>query len=162
MQCKQHQRFTTQAIHKLEKGIPKRHTGPMTILGIDVGGERLGVAIGDSETRLASPWGVVAARPEAKAFATLTDLIQKEQVGKVVIGLPFLLAKREQSTTQQEVIRAWADRFHDTCNVDIVFEDETLSSALATTWQHEQGGKSKRDDLAALAILQSYLDRGAF
>ncbi len=134
----------------------------MTILGIDVGGERLGVAIGDTETRLASPWGVVAARPEAKAFAALAELLHTERVERVVIGVPFLLAKREQSTAQQETIRAWADRFHDTCKIDVVFEDETLSTALAATWQHDQGGKGKRDDLAALAILQSYLDRGSF
>lgn len=134
----------------------------MTILAIDVGGERLGVAIGDTETRLASPWGIIPARPEAKAFAALTDLLRTERVGKVVIGMPFLLAKREQPTAQQEVIEQWAKRFHDTCGGEFVFEDETLSSALAANWQHEQGGKTKRDDLAALAILQSFLDRGVF
>lgn len=133
----------------------------MTLLGIDVGSERLGVSIGDSDTRLASPWGVIAAKPEEKAFAALKNLIQTERVQKVVVGMPRLLRKRDQKTTQQERIFAWTARFHDTYQGEIVFEDETLSSALAATWQRDQGGRGKRDDLAALAILQAYLDRTA-
>ena len=131
----------------------------MTIMGLDVGMERIGVALGDSDLKIASPWGTVQAKPEVRSFAELKALLQKERVERVVVGVPHLLSKREQATEQQAWIRAWADRFHDTCGVEVVFEDETLTSQLAQRWQIEQGGKGKRDDLAAVAILQGYFDR---
>ncbi len=131
----------------------------MRLLGLDIGSARIGVAIGDTETRLASPWGVVKAQPEETAFLSLRDLIKREGIEGLVIGIPKLLRERSQETEQQHKIQAWTKRFHDTSpQLVITFEDETLSSALATRWQHEQSGKGKRDDLAALAILQSYLD----
>lgn len=129
------------------------------MLGLDIGSARIGVAIGDTETRLASPWGTVDARSEDRGFLALIDLIKKEGIERLVIGLPKLLRERSQATEQQKHIQEWAKRFQDAYTIDVIFEDETLTTALAARWQHEQSQKGKRDDLAALAILQSYLDR---
>lgn len=128
------------------------------MLGLDIGSARIGVAIGDTETRLASPWGTVDARSEDRGFLALIDLIKKEGIERLVIGLPKLLRERSQATEQQKHIQEWAKRFQDAYAIDVIFEDETLTTALAARWQHEQSQKGKRDDLAALAILQSYLD----
>lgn len=131
----------------------------MTYLGLDVGSERIGVAMGDSEMKLASPIETLATKPEARCFAHLAELIRKERVGGVVVGVPRLLVKRDQATEQQAWIYAWAERFYDACGVRPLFEDETLTSQLAERWQREQGGRGKRDDLAAVAILQGFFDR---
>ncbi len=129
----------------------------MHILGLDIGAARIGVAMGNDETRLASPWGTLEAHPEERCFAKLQTLIEQEGIERLVIGLPHLLQKREQATEQQKTICAWVERF--SSPLEVVFEDETLSTVLAQRWQREQGGRGKRDDLAAYAILQSYLDR---
>jgi RNase H-fold protein (predicted Holliday junction resolvase) len=42
---------------------------------------------------------------------------------------------------------------------EVVYEDETLTTAMAAGYQRERGEKGKRDDLAAMAILQGYFDR---
>lgn len=131
----------------------------MNVLGLDIGAARIGVALGNTETRLASPVAVVPARPEEQAFAELAKLIRAEGVRSVIIGMPRLLSHPEHETEQQAQIQAWAQRFTTRISVPIVFADETLSSALAGRWQQERQEKGKRDDLAALAILQSYLDR---
>lgn len=131
----------------------------MRMLGLDIGTARIGVAIGDTETRLASPWGTIVARPEDRAFFALQNLIKEEGIERLIIGLPQLLRDRTQATGQQKQIQEWAKRFQDASPIEVIFEDETLSTALAARWQHEQEQKGKRDDLAALAILQSYLDR---
>ena len=131
----------------------------MNILGFDIGEQRIGVAIGSDETHIASPLGIFDAKPEEKCFLQLLILLQQESIGKCVIGFPRLLNHRSQETEQQHRIRAWAERFRAFSGQEILFEDETLSTALAERWQHEQGGRGKRDDLAATVILQSYLDR---
>lgn len=131
----------------------------MTILGLDVGEARIGLAVGDSTILIASPWGILDAQPEAQAFAKLQQLITQERVERIVIGMPYLLREPGHETEQQRQIRAWVERFEKTVRVPCVFADETLSTALAARWQNERQQKGKRDDLAAVAILQAYLDR---
>lgn len=131
----------------------------MTLLGLDVGEARIGLAMGDSAIRIASPWGIVEAQPEALAFVQLRDLIKRERVEQIVIGMPHLLREPGHETEQQRQIRAWAERFEKMIDVPCAFADETLSTALAARWQNERQQKGKRDDLAAVAILQAYLDR---
>lgn len=131
----------------------------MTIMGLDVGMERIGIALGDDMLRIASPWGVVSTKPEGRCFEQLHELIKKEGVEKVIIGMPKLLQMRDQATEQQRWIEAWSGKLYDALGIEYVFEDETLSTQLAQRWQIEQGGKGKRDDLAAVAILQGYFDR---
>ncbi len=131
----------------------------MTLLGLDVGEARIGIALGDSLVRIASPWGIVEAQPETQAFLQLQELIKREGVGRIVIGMPHLLREPGHETEQQRHIRAWAARFEKMTDVPYIFADETLTTALAARWQNERQQKGKRDDLAAVAILQAYLDR---
>ncbi len=131
----------------------------MTILGLDVGEARIGLAVGDSTILIASPWGILEAQPEAQAFAKLQELIKQERVERIVIGMPYLLREPGHETEQQRQIQAWTDRFQKMISVPCVFADETLSTALAARWQNERQQKGKRDDLAAVAILQAYLER---
>ncbi len=131
----------------------------MTILGLDVGEARIGLAVGDSTILIASPWGILEAQPEAQAFAKLQELIMQERVERIVIGMPYLLREPGHETEQQRQIQAWTDRFQKMISVPCVFADETLSTALAARWQNERQQKGKRDDLAAVAILQAYLER---
>ncbi len=131
----------------------------MTLLGLDIGEARIGLAVGDSAVRIASPWGIVDAQPETQAFLQLHELIKRERIDQIVIGMPQLLREPGHETGQQRQIRAWTARFAATTGVPCVFADETLSTALAARWQNERQQKGKRDDLAAVAILQAYLDR---
>ena len=63
----------------------------MRVLGIDFGGKRIGVAIGETEHNVASP------RPQIEATGTLrldavniVSIAKKEEAAKVVIGTPVV------------------------------------------------------------------------
>lgn len=131
----------------------------MTIMGIDAGEARIGVAMGDDLLRIASPWQVVPAHPEEKALNTLKEIARTERVEKIVVGVPRFPGHPEQQTKQEEIIRAWAERLQSVTNIPTLFVDETFSSQLAARWQQDRAQKGKRDDLAAVAILQTYFDR---
>lgn len=131
----------------------------MIIAGLDVGGARIGVALGESLIGIASPWGIIEAIPEDRCVQKLRELFDKEGVEKIVVGKPELLKNRGQQTEQQAAIEAWVARAAPHLGRELVYEDETLTSALAATWQREQDGRGKRDDLAAMAILQTYFDK---
>lgn len=142
----------------LKKGL-SGHTGRMIVAAFDVGGARIGVALGTEEVGIASPWGIIDAKPEETCKERMYAFLQKEGVEKIVIGMPELLRERGSATQQQEHIRAWAERMFAGDSREVVYEDETLTTAMAAGYQRERGEKGKRDDLAAMAILQGYFDR---
>ncbi len=131
----------------------------MRLLGLDYGSARIGVALGDTETRLASPWRVIAAKDQAKALVELELLAREEGIDGFVIGIPRPLADQSRITDQAQTIRAFAEKLQ-ARGWKTFEENETLSSAQAASMMQERQERGKRDDLAATVILQSYLDRG--
>lgn len=118
----------------------------MRILGIDWGEKKIGLAI--SETSFAEPFGVVG------SFDELKEIIEKEGVGKVVLGLP--------EGKHQGKVKELGGRIEKELNVPVTFRSEILTTRQALEKAIEAGKprKSRRDlnALSATLILQEYLD----
>jgi putative transcription antitermination factor YqgF len=118
----------------------------MVTLGVDWGEKKIGLAI--SETSFAEPFGVVG------SFDELKEIIEKEGVGKVVLGLP--------EGKHQEKVRELGGRIEKELNVPVTFRSEILTTRQALEKAIEAGKprKSRRDlnALSATLILQEYLD----
>lgn len=130
----------------------------MRILGIDYGAARVGVALGDTETKIASPWRVIANQDVEETIDRLGEIAKQEHVEQFVVGVPRPLADQTRETDQAREIRAFIKQLT-RLGLSIEEENETLSSAMAANQAKEMGETKKRDDLAATVILQSYLDR---
>jgi len=117
------------------------------ILAIDYGQSKVGLALADAETKIALPLTVVSFN---NLRSKIEDLIKSEEIDKIVVGLP--LGLNGQETRQTNEVQAFIEDLRSKTNVEIVTEDERLSTALAK----KQG---KDDAVAAMYILQSYLDR---
>ena len=63
-------------------------------LGIDWGEKRIGLALGDSETKLASPFCVVAQASE------VIDIINKEKIDYLMIGQPIKMSGAKDNFTK--------------------------------------------------------------
>lgn len=130
----------------------------MRILGVDYGSARIGLAMGDTETKIASPWSVLKVESDEEAVHEIQTLVEKEGVEKIIVGIPHALANQARETDQAKHIRTFVERLK---NIHPLVEeiDETWSSSLAAKQGIEAGFKGKRDDLAAANILQGWLDR---
>ena len=60
----------------------------MKLLGIDYGDTRTGLALADTETRIAFPVGAVTERDVAAAAQKVAEIAAREKAEKIVIGLP--------------------------------------------------------------------------
>lgn len=130
----------------------------MRILGLDYGSARTGIAIGDTETRIASPWCVLEMKDLEKMLQSLASIVKEEKIEAFVLGIPHPLADQHRTTNQTKEVQnfqASLERF----GLPIFQENETWSTKLAAQYTRDLDQKGKRDDLAAVAILQSYLDR---
>ncbi len=114
--------------------------------------------MGDTESRVASPWDVLKPSNQTEAVQLVHELCLGEGVDRVVVGIPRPLADRARETDQAKTIRRFMEALR-VEGLDVVEEDESLSTALAAKLAADAGSKGKRDDLAATAILQTYLDR---
>lgn len=130
----------------------------MRLLGVDYGEVRVGLALGDTETRIASAWKTVERTDDISLIKVLQACMCEESLERIVIGIPRPLSDQTRETDQAKTIRRFIGMLQEAgCLVDE--EDETWSSALAARQSREAGKKGKRDDFAAAIILQSYLDR---
>lgn len=123
----------------------------MKILGIDFGTKRIGVAISDENAGFARE---LAIWPPAQFMKRLAKLLQTEDVGEIVVGLPLNMAGADSKKTEEA--RAFAETLKQKTGRTVVLQDERLSSAMA---HRLPGGEKNTDSLAAQIILQNYLDK---
>ena len=135
----------------------------MRILGIDYGDSRIGVAVSDDGAKLAFDLCVVDATLGRKhAVNELIALKQKYGVDTLVIGLPTNMngTKGDRVVKTEKFAKALLEVAPD---LKIVYEDERLTTKYADRLMLESGKHQKQkgvsDKLAAMIILQGYLDK---
>lgn len=130
----------------------------MRILGIDYGEKRVGLAMGDTESRIASPWGSLTNEGSLALLAKIHEIVQRDLVEQIVIGVPRPLKDSSLENEQVKAIRYFIEELK-RLGVLIHEQDEALTSRLAARQAAEMGEREKRDDLAAANILQTWLDK---
>jgi putative Holliday junction resolvase len=129
------------------------------IMAIDHGLARLGISISDPLHIIARPYTILNRRSKQEDFTTIRSIIQDENVGKVVMGLPTD-SSGNIGPQALKTIR-WAVKLSEVISLPIVFWDESFSSIDAASIKRQSSGKRTHlDDIAAAVILQEYLDCG--
>ncbi len=133
----------------------------MRYLCIDYGQKRTGLAICDADETISSPLKVFACC-QSELIAGIVDVIEREEVEGVVLGLPLNM----DGTAGHQVayVRKFAAQLNERIDIPIHFQDERLSSfdaadKLARTELTRKKKKKRLDAVAAASILQSFLDK---
>ena len=134
------------------------------ILAIDFGTRRVGAAISDPRGAIASPLETYERRTSALDFAHYRRLVEAEGIERIVVGLPLHTSGGEG--TSAELARAFGAWLATATDRPVTFFDERYTSVeadvlLGSTGLAKKDRKAKRDMIAALVLLQSYLDAGA-
>jgi putative holliday junction resolvase len=133
------------------------------ILAIDPGTVRLGLAVTDSERRIASPLTTYTRRDLKQDAQYLKKVIEEEEIGVIVIGLPVRADGFEGE--QAKAARAFGAWLHELTGVPCLFHDERFTSSVADDLMNDAGlskqkRKERRDRVAAQILLQAYLEAG--
>lgn len=133
-----------------------------TVLGFDFGTARIGVAVGELETRQASALTTIAEESRERRFGAIGKLIDEWRPVAMVVGIPCHLDGREHDMTAR--CRRFANQLHGRFALPVHAVDERLSSAAADAaladagharWQSR---KPQLDAVAAQIILQDFLN----
>jgi len=78
----------------------------MNVLAIDYGERRVGLALGNTETKLALPYGVLERASDELLVEQLRQVVVEEDVETLVVGEPLSLSG--SASAQTESSRAFA------------------------------------------------------
>jgi putative Holliday junction resolvase len=130
---------------------------PGSVLALDVGEKRIGVAITSLVARLPRPLTTLDAT-DPHLLAQIQALITDETVTQLVIGWPRSLDG--QATGQTAIIEAFREQLISQLAIPIDLQDEALTSQKAKTELEMRGktyAKGEIDALAATYILEDWL-----
>ncbi len=121
---------------------------------MDVGIKRVGLALGDPETGVAFPLGVLERGNFEEEVEYIRRVVREHGVEEMVVGLPLLLDGREGA--QARSARDYGLRMGERLSLPVTFWDERLSTREA---EKRGVAASWVDAVAASLILEAYLAR---
>lgn len=129
---------------------------PKSALALDVGEQRVGVAVTSLAARLPRPLATL--KQDESFFTKLNGIIEAENVEVIVVGLPRGLGG--QHTAQTGAVEAFTDELRKQCGLPVHFQDEAVTSKQAEAELEARGKPYARGDIDALAatyILEDFL-----
>ncbi|MBM7581371.1 putative Holliday junction resolvase [Caldicoprobacter guelmensis] len=131
------------------------------ILALDVGDKRIGVAVSDTMGWTAQGLHTLEKSDKGKLFSSLRSILEQYRPEKVVVGLPVNM--NGTLGPQAEKVKQFVQELKGIYSGEIVYWDERLTTLSAHRLMIDAGvrrnrRKQKADKIAAVLILQSYLD----
>jgi putative Holliday junction resolvase len=132
------------------------------VLAFDFGLRRIGVAVGDWETRLAHPLETIGGEANDARFGRIAALIGEWKPGELVVGLPMNMDGTEHDLSRRA--RRFANQLHGRFKLPVALVDERLTSFDADLRLREAGVKGRDrkgldDAVAAQQILQDHFEQ---
>lgn len=136
----------------------------MRYLGLDLGSKTLGISISDTTNTIASVYTTLRFS-EDNNLDTLDELkkiIKENNITTLVLGLP----KNMNNTLGPRALITleYKEKLEQELNIDVILYDERLTSVISNNVLIDadisrKKRKKKVDGMAAVIILQGYLDR---
>ena len=112
-----------QSLSELIKYLPKQSR----LLGLDVGSKTIGLAVSDSNMKIATTVGTIRRSKFTKDVKNLDTIITERQVNGLVLGLPISMDGNEGPACQS--VRQFAVNLDNLLEIGIAFWDERLSTS---------------------------------
>lgn len=128
-----------------------------SIISLDIGAKRIGVAIASLEAKLPSPYTTLIL--DDQFYPNLKKIIAEEAVTSIVVGMPRNLDG--QPTSQTYFVESFINEIKQHVDLPLFTQDEALTSRMAQEELEARGKDFKKADIDALAatyILQDYLN----
>ena len=120
---------------------------PSTLLALDVGERRIGVAVASLQARVASP--LMTLQRSDSTFHDIQALIDEHAAAALVVGLPRGLDG--QHTAQTVAVEEFKADLERVITVPVHWQDEALTSQNAETELRSRGRPYKKDEIDALS-----------
>ncbi len=119
-------------------------------LGIDWGEARIGLATGDSESRMALPYKTV------DSIDAIENIIKEEEIDEIVIGEPKrMTGENNDNKSFLNFVAIIQSKF----KLPVHLIDERMTSLAADNLTNHEKQGADRDSVSAMLILESYFEQ---
>ena len=130
------------------------------IMGVDYGDARTGIAVSDLLCSIVGSTTVIHSRRMDKTLEEIVKLVQSQDVGEIVVGLPRNMNGTEGP--RADLCREFAGKLEEATGLKVTLWDErrTTVEAHNILSAHNYHGKKRKDTVDAVAaslILEGYL-----
>ncbi len=129
----------------------------MKILSIDFGLKRVGLAVGDTDLKIAVPKGTIP--NDERLIDKLKKIVEENKVKKIVLGLPLTPSGKEGQ--RAKLVREFAQNLKRSLpEIEIVLWDERYTTIEAQNRLKELPSKKRKemiDAVSAQVILEEFL-----
>lgn len=134
----------------------------MSLIGLDFGEKRVGVAIAEPDSYVSVPLKVLSAKDRAGLEAYLKALACERRAKAIVVGVPIQTDGKEGDMALK--VKGWAISISSALNLPVHFVDERFTSkeakrAMAEAGAHAKKRKSLSDAVSAALILDTFISR---
>ena len=136
----------------------------MKYIGLDLGSRTLGVAISDELAILARSYNTLRFRDDDYDYAAdyTIEICQKENVKTVILGYPKHM--NGDAGIRAQISVDFKQKIESKSDIKVVLEDERLTTVIVDRAMIQGNVKrkdrhQKKDEMAAVIILQNYLDK---
>jgi putative Holliday junction resolvase len=131
------------------------------IMGVDPGDKRIGIAISDPTHTIASPYSVIEHTSRENDAQKILAICDENQVGVILIGQA--VDWDGEISSQGKKSNRLAEEIQSKTNIPVKLWDEYGSTQIAQRSRRmmnlpRKKRKGHHDQIAAVVILQSYLD----
>ncbi len=126
-----------------------------TIISIDYGQKKLGIAISSSDHHLPMPLKLITEESHKKQLLQIIEIIKNYRVCSIIVGLPINM--NGTKSNQTNLVENFTDKLAIRTNLPIFMQDERLTSKAADNFLKDLGLKRKyrnsQDDLTAASLI---------
>ncbi|MFN3814188.1 MAG: Holliday junction resolvase RuvX [Aquificaceae bacterium] len=131
----------------------------MKVLSIDYGTKKIGLALGDTALKIASPFKVLKSRESV--VEEIISLVEEYSISIIVVGLPLTLRGMvgERARDVESFVKKLKERLKE--SVEVVLWDERFTTEEAYRLLEGLSYKKKKelkDSLSSYIILKEYLE----
>lgn len=131
-----------------------------TFLGLDIGTQYIGIAVGQTVTLTATPLPSLSVKNGIPDWNYLEQLIMEWQPSAFVIGMPYKLQQKKHNISL--FIKSLSDKIKEKYSIPIFWVNEDLTTVEAKNQLFAQKGyrgltKENIDGYAAKLILEDWL-----
>ena len=132
-----------------------------SIIGLDLGKKRIGVAVSDINQKVASPYLVIENKKFTEIVSIIQNIIVERNICAIIIGDPINMDGSIGPKSQSS--KTFMNNLSKIVNIPILLWDERLSTVYAEKSLLEADLSRKKrkkiiDKIAASVILQGFLD----
>ena len=133
-------------------------------MGLDLGSKTLGISISDITKTIATNYKTLYFENEDydSLINPLKEIIKEEKIEKIILGYP----KNMNNTIgpRAQITEEFKNKIENELKIEVILQDERLTSVISNNILIEANisrkkRKKKVDGIAAVIILQSYLDK---